>query len=195
MYKDLTYVTLSKKPLMREVPNGSSYVNHNSVFNNMSDSLKEYLNAINKVETDYFCLWDDDDPMPTVNLLPTNCGLVYGDMYVSDNGVLANRGRKVWNKEDGIRNPFLLHRTICRTDATKELQKVTPMIPAPFEYLYHYLIAARYGVDYDGSFISIWNRKGTGAHNMANLVIRSTGDFIRLHGDEIISKAKDLNYT
>lgn len=190
-YSELTYITLSKTKLDREVPNGSDYLNHVSTFTNMVDGLKEYLNAISMVDTKYFLLWDDDDPIPTVNLLPTDSGLVYGDMHVSDAGKLKSRPTRIWNRVDHLVNPYLLHRAIVRTECVRAIQPYLPQLGSQFEYLYHYLIADIFGSVYDKDFISIWARRELGMHNMANPTSGSTSKFLRENRD--IIKERVLN--
>lgn len=190
-YSQLTYITLSRERLKEEriVPHGSKWINHVSRFFNMEDGLQEYLNAIGKVETDYFVFWDDDDTIPIVNLLPIDSGLVYNDVHVRDNGrEVIKRPTRYWNRVDHLSNPFLLHRAVCNTKYVKEIQSVLPRVGAQFEYLYHYLLADNYGCIHDPGFISIWDRREVGMHNLARGVMESTTAFIKEHRDSIKDK-------
>lgn len=165
MIKDITVITLSPKPIpYRQVPDNCTYLNYVSTFNTKMGFNAAVLNAIMEVQTTYFTVQDSDDPIPEYIPTPDNVGIVYGDTLWLEGDVINRRVNGPWSATKHDRQPFFIHKAVCRTEYVREIHKVADDLRFQFEFVYYYLLACIYGSHYDNKYSSLWIKKSTGLH-------------------------------
>lgn len=161
----LTIVTRSMKPFDREVPSGASYVNHVSVWDYQPEEFaKQTLLALDKVETEYFTLVDDDDPMPTGMCAPhERTGILYGtSTNVSPFGsrVVVNDD---WSPHKQIHQYTTYHKPMFATWAYQLVRSHLPPTRLA-ELTISYYMGSLFGVSHDPDYKPIWVIHKGGMH-------------------------------
>lgn len=135
-----------------------------------------FCRAIDKIQTKFFTIVDDDDPFPEMPEYLQDVGLTFGDNFIQEFGSLRRFPfQGPWTFYNHARNCTLTHRAICRTeDAQRILQDVKDEPIYTEQWLYSHL-ARDHGWNYDPSFVSIWDKKHSGLH----LQIREVRDYTR----------------
>lgn len=164
--KDVTVITLSAKPMPdREVPNNCKYLNHVSTFDTIAGLNTELLKAIGQVDTLFFTVQDDDDPVPQYIPTPSKgIGILYGDVIWMDGENKYRRKGGPWSAVRHQRHPHFILKSVCNTQSTLNISQKVLDLTIEFEFIYHYLLASLYGAQYDQNFESVWVKKKTGLH-------------------------------
>lgn len=169
--KQVTVITLSAKPLPdRVVPDNCKYLNHVSTFDSIAGLNTELLKAIGKVDTPFFTVQDDDDPIPRYIPTPPNgMGIVYGDAIWTDGDKKYRTKGGPWSAVRHQRHVHFIHKSVCNTQATLRISQEVHDLSIQFEFIFHYLLASLYGAQYDERYESVWIKKSTGMHLKTNL--------------------------
>lgn len=163
MTKIFTCITLSKEPIEREVPDNCVYFNQVQTFTKKDSLHMARLKSIRNIDTPYFFVCDSDDPMPDELLIPDKA-VLYGDMYIIENGIERIIKTGEWNSKKHIYSPQLIHKPICNTELAKKIVEILPEGDYYTDQILYYCLALYGGFTYDERLIIKWNRFKTGHH-------------------------------
>ncbi len=133
-----------------------------------------FCKAFREVETEFFTIYDNDDPLPILPETFPNVGLIYGDNIIIEDKVERVFPISPWTLLKHAASPQFIHRAICRTeDANRILQPVCDL-PIWTEWWLFLHLAHENGHHYDPAIKMYWDKKETGLHTRTSGVIANT---------------------
>lgn len=166
MTKIFTCVTLSKEPIELKVPDNCAYLNQVQTFTKDNTLHLARLSSIRKINTPYFFICDSDDPVPETLFVPHKA-IIYGDMYIIENGIERIIKAGDWNSNKHIYNPQFIHKAICNTEFAKKVIDILPIGDYYTDQLLYYCLALYGGSTYNENLIMRWNKFDTGHHRLS----------------------------
>lgn len=173
--KDITIIAPSKESQdLRCSFTGLQIVNPVQIVTKHEELHFAVCSAIDKVTTEFFHIYDNDDTLPLLPEEFPNVGIIFGDNLVIENG--KNRCYKVplWSFKDHLVSPLFIHRAICRTEDSKKILKEVSHLPILTEWWLYSHLAKDYGYFYNPDIKMFWNKKQTGLHTESYDVIENT---------------------
>lgn len=172
MNEHVTAVTLSRTPLVHPSPalaHGCRALNHVARFQAGAGYQAAFLDALAKVETEWFFFLDSDDELPgdfsrVLGLcLTTGSPLAYTDeMVTSAHGTRTRRVSVPYTQDVHVANAMLLHHlVVCKTRTAHRAAAVIPRGDYTPEHMLFFQ-AAKEGAKYVPEVGYIWHRRSTG---------------------------------
>lgn len=161
--KLFTCITLSKEPLIRQVPDNCLLYNQVQTFTEKHTLHNYRLDSIEQVTTPYFFVCDADDPMPEVLYEPDKA-IMYGDIHIIENGKERIIETGDWSHRKNMHCVQFLHKPICKTTAAKRMVKLLPRGDYNTDFMLYYCLALIGGFTYNKNVIHKWVKHQEGLH-------------------------------
>lgn len=181
---ELTCITLSKTPFIRNDIGSSKYINYNSIFENEKDHFIATRNALRLCDTQYCIICDDDDPFPD-NVIYPDKSLVYGDFLLSSGYEFIFTKSHKWSFNGNLNRYWLIHKPIIRTDLALSILDTVEPTDIHFHYFLYFMMSYCFGSEYDNRLEIWWNKNEQGLHNYASKLKHKTQSWLTKNAENI----------
>jgi hypothetical protein len=175
----LTCITLSKKPVLKNIPSSIKYLNEVSVFKSMSCDYAARLRAIRKVDTEHFFFLDDDDEYGSMAWPSSN--LTIGTEYIRIGSIDTPRKQKIYTPATHVLNPQLVHNATCinTSAAIKALKNIPDSGEYYFQLMFYYELIRAGGYVLEPKLKYIWTPSDSGLHTKTMDSVNNTQRYIK----------------